>query len=290
MKVTQGKEGWLFLDNDTNNVISQLTGELTFSTEELDQWKLLLETRSIWMKQRNISYFYTVIPNKGCVYPEYLPDSVHLSVDRCINQLIRYLEDYSFFRLIYPLTELLQAKQEMLAYRLTDTHWTFFGAYIGYVSLMSEIAKLYPVSIVPRSAVIFEAYDQPICDLGSKLGIPGGIDIAARLVDRKAECVFNNQIVGNGRVQIYENSNKNLPKAVLFRDSFSDFMLDFLAESFSRLVVAFQPHVDYAVIEAELPDVVINQQVERFLVRIPDDLKGGVSHEIAQVNLNPVDG
>ena len=277
MKVTQGKEGWLFLDNDSNNVISQLTGELTFSIQELDQWKLLLETRSIWMKQHNISYFYTAIPNKGCVYPEYLPDSVHLSADRCINQLISYLKEYSFVEIIYPLNELLQAKQEMLVYRLTDTHWTSFGAYIGYLTVISKIAKLHPVSIVPRSAVIFEAYDQPVSDLGSKLDLPGGVDISARLVDRKADCVSNNQIIGNGCIQIYENSDRTLPKAILFRDSFSNLMLDFFAESFSRLVVVFQPHVDYAIVEAEQPDVVINQQVERFLVRIPDDLKGGFS-------------
>ncbi|HEY9640124.1 MAG TPA: hypothetical protein V6C57_06550, partial [Coleofasciculaceae cyanobacterium] len=177
MKVAQGKEGWLFLDNDTNNIVSQLNGELTFSPGELYQWKLLLEMRSTWMNKHNISYFYTVIPNKACVYPEYLPDSIQLSPNRCINQLIEHLNKHSFFKLIYPLPELLQAKQEMLAYRLTDTHWTSFGAYIGYLALMSEISKSHSVKIVPRSSVIFEAYDDSLSDLGSKIGIAGGIAI-----------------------------------------------------------------------------------------------------------------
>ncbi|HEY9639255.1 MAG TPA: hypothetical protein V6C57_02160, partial [Coleofasciculaceae cyanobacterium] len=104
-----------------------------------------------------------------------------------------------------------------------------------------------------------------------------------------AQCVLDNQIIANGHAQIYENPDKSLPKAVLFRDSFGNSMLDFLAESFSRLVVVWQPHIDYSVVEAEKPDVVINQQVERFLVRIPDDLKGPSHNEIVQAKLNHAD-
>jgi alginate O-acetyltransferase complex protein AlgJ len=289
MKVAQGKEGWLFLDNDTNNIVSQLNGELTFSPKDLYQWKLLLEMRRAWMNQHNISHFYTVIPNKACVYPEYLPDSIQLSERRCINQLIEYLDHYSFSKLIYPLPELLQAKQEMLVYRLTDTHWTAFGAYIGYLALISEISKSHPVYIVPRSSIVFEVYDDPISDLGSKVGIDGGASIKASLTNQKAQCILDNQIVANGHAQIYDNPDKSLPKAVLFRDSFGNSMLDFLAESFSRLVVVWQPHIDYSVIEAEKPDVVINQQVERFLVRIPDDLKGPSHNEIVQAKLSHAD-
>jgi alginate O-acetyltransferase complex protein AlgJ len=289
MKVIQGKEGWLFLDNDTNNVVSQLTGELTFSPKDLYQWKLLLEMRNTWMRQKNISYFYTAIPNKACVYPEYLPDSVQLSDDRCIYQLLHYLKAHSFCSLIYPLLELQQAKQEMLTYRLTDTHWTSFGAYIGYLALMAEITQSHPARIVPRDAITFETYEDPISDLGSKLGIPGGTAIRSHIVDRKSQCILDNQIVANGHAQIFEHPDKSLPTAVLFRDSFANAMIEFLAESFRRLVVVWQPHIDFAVVEAEKPDVVINQQVERFLIRVPDDLKGPSHNEIVQAKLNRAD-
>ncbi|MBD3880415.1 hypothetical protein IFO70_01455 [Phormidium tenue FACHB-886] len=289
MKVTQGKEGWLFLDNDTNQMLSQLTGELKFSPRELQRWKLLLEMRHAWMSQQNISYFYTVIPNKGCVYPEYLPDSVQLSDDRCIYQLIHYLEKNSSCKIIYPLPELLQAKQEMLAYRLTDTHWTSFGAYIGYLTLITQIAKYHPVRIVDRQSVLFEQYDDPMSDLGSKIGVPGGAAVRAKIIDQKAHCILDNEIVANGHAVIYENTDKSLPTAVIFRDSFCNLMLDFLAESFSRVVVVWQPHIDYAVVEAEKPDIVINQQIERFLTRLPDDLNGPSHNEIVQAKLSKAD-
>lgn len=286
MKVAQGKAGWLFLDNDTNHVVSQITGERLFTPQELYQWKLLLEMRSAWLKQRGASYYFLVAPNKACVYPEHLPDTVHLSEERCVHQLSRYLAGLSNCRLIYPIEELRAAKSEMLTYRLTDTHWTSFGAYIGYFALMTEIAKFHATSIITPPDVLFEVYDEPISDLGSKLGLPGGSAVRAAVVNPQARCLYNNEIIPTGNLMVYENTNRNLPRVMLFRDSFSNFLLSFLAESCSRLVVVWQPNLDYSLIESERPDIVISQQVERFMIQIPDDLKGPTNKELIELKMN----
>ena len=78
---------------------------------------------------------------------------------------------------------------------------------------------------------------------------------------------------------IFENTNHSLPKAVIFGDSFSSQLIKFLAESFSRMVVVWQPNLDYSIILNEKPDIVISEQVERFLIKIPDDIHGASNQD-----------
>ncbi|MGL5795998.1 MAG: alginate O-acetyltransferase AlgX-related protein [Waterburya sp.] len=275
LKVIEGKNNWLFLDNDSNQINQQLTGKKTFSETELFKWKLLLETRELLLNKYNISYCFLVVPNKGCVYSEYLPDSIKLSEDRCINQLINYLADNSFAKILYPLETLKEAKaRDLPVYRLRDTHWTAFGAFIFYQYVMSQISKTVKTYILSESSVEFSQVITKISDLGDKLDIREDVLLESKISNSSSKCIFNNNVKNTGNLMVFENTNQNLPKAVLFGDSFSSQLLKFLAESFSRLVIVWQPNLDYSIILNEKPDIVISQQVERFLVKIPDDFHG----------------
>jgi alginate O-acetyltransferase complex protein AlgJ len=83
-----------------------------------------------------------------------------------------------------------------------------------------------------------------------------------------------NHIANIGNLFVSQNEDSSLPSAVIFRDSFSTYLLELYAQTFSRLVCVWQPNIDYSIIERERPDVVISQQVERFLVWCPDDRNG----------------
>lgn len=281
-KAIQGKDDWLFLDNDSNRVIQQITGDLIFSDRRLQQWQFVLETRYLWLREKGIPYFFLIAPNKECVYPEYLPEGVHLSSARCINQLSQHLQAHSFFKIIYPLPELAAAKAGMLVYRKQDTHWNAFGAFTAYQSLTLEIAKLRQIFILqPEVLRFFEC--QKAGDLGTKLGIRQETTIDVEFLQGKiATCVFNNQVRNQGNLMIFEHPDRTLPKAVFFRDSFASDLLPFLAESFSKLVVAWQPNLDYILIQQEQPDLVISQQIERYLTSIPNDSHGPTNAEIVR--------
>ena len=280
LKVTRGKNNWLFLDNDNNQINKQLSGEKVFSDRELFKWKLLLEQREALLEKYNISYFFLVIPNKACVYPEYLPDSIKVSDRRCINQLISYLADNSFAKITYPLEILKQAKaRDLPIYRLRDTHWTALGSFITYQYIMSKISQTYKTYILPESSIEFSQVTTQMCDLGSKLNINEDILIESKILNSSSRCVFTNQVKRNGNLMIFENTNRSLPKAVIFGDSFSTQLIKFFAESFSRMVFVWQPNLDYSIILNEKPDIVISEQIERFLVKIPGDLNGYSNQE-----------
>jgi len=59
--------------------------------------------------------------------------------------------------------------------------------------------------------------------------------------------------------------NNNLPKAVIFRDSFGAAIQPFISEHFSRITWIWKHKIDLKLIEEEQPDFVIVELVERYL-------------------------
>jgi hypothetical protein len=276
LKFLVGKNDWLYLDNDTNRTLDQITGNLVFDPKKLFKWKLILETRYSFLKAQGIEYFFLVAPNKECIYSEDLPDNIKISEQRTIKQLSNYISSSKILPddfLLYPIEELITARSNRLTYPKGDTHWTFYGAYIAYQAMARRIAKQIDLNIIDESKINFEEI-YISGDLAEKIpGYPPYLDYKMNC-KKSSQCVYNNLVNNTGRLTIWENSHKNLPKAVLFHDSFSLTMFEFWAESFSRLVTVQQPNLDYEIIAQEQPDLVISEQVERFLVHLPDDLNG----------------
>ena len=64
---------------------------------------------------------------------------------------------------------------------------------------------------------------------------------------------------------VTEIDDPSLPKAVIFRDSFTSRLVPFLSEHFSRAVYLWQNDFDADIVSREHPDVVIQQIVGRHL-------------------------
>jgi hypothetical protein len=64
---------------------------------------------------------------------------------------------------------------------------------------------------------------------------------------------------------VTEIDDPSLPRAVIFRDSFTSRLVPFLSEHFSRAVYLWQNDFDAAVVTQEHPDVVIQEIVGRHL-------------------------
>lgn len=286
-KFVRGKGEWLFLDNDSNKVNQQISGKLQLPGKKIKQWHLLLEMRAAWLKTKGAAYFFLVSPTKACVYPEFLPPTISLSDRRCIIQLGKYLYQQSAAVVpIYPLRELEAAKQEQSVYPIKDTHWNKLGAFVGYQSLIEKVAAQHRVRVLTKADIVFTECVLENSDLGSKIGSPEDMTVSAKITDKYARVVFHNEVSNRGKLLIFENTKyKYLPKGVIFRDSFSNMMLEFLAESFSRLVAVWQPNIDYDIVLKERPDIVISQQAERFIFQVPDDLKGQSNPEIVASKL-----
>jgi alginate O-acetyltransferase complex protein AlgJ len=270
-KVVCGKDGWLFLDSDSNHTIEQHLGRLRFTEGDLLQWQSVLENRFAWLRQRGIPYFFLVAPNPHSVYPEKLPPMGSPEGPRPILQLLEHLDRHSYARLIYPIDE-LWARKDDLVYSATNTHWTDRGAFVGYRALADEIGDSVPMRRLNEDDLHWHEIVSA-GDLGQKLRPPeSSPSVFAEPRQPEAQFVHDNRVVNNGRRIDYECGAAPRVKCLVLGDSFADILLPFMAESFRHLVYAHIYTLDYELVREESPDVVVSLMNERFLFRIPHDI------------------
>ena len=270
IKVLIGKEGWLYLQNDTNRVVEQNSGTLRLTESELENWIQTLESRFAILKNRGSKYYFLIAPNKESIYPEYLPDDYIMSDDRVVYQLINSCKMKNL-PLYYPIDILKQYKSEYQLYPTGNTHWNGIGGFIAYQYLMNIIKKDFDTKILDWDEVTFFSGETSE-DLGNKLTPPQtSIFTWGKVKVPQAQITYDNKIINSGRIQMTVNQNTALPSAVIFHDSFMELLLPFLMESFSRIYLLHTPSLDYDLLAKINPDVVISEMVERFLIQPPTD-------------------
>lgn len=285
-KVVRGKRGWLFLANDSNDVMSQHAGTRTLSAGEVERWRVCLEDRTARLGEKGIPYLCLVAPDTHSVYPEMLPEGFEATHWRPIHKLLlRLHETGSPARLIYPLEELVAEKPKRLVYSAFDTHWTAVGALVAYTRLMKDVREEVPVRELDPAQVSFTTRLMP-GELRYKLGFDDDVEHLQAVFPVSARLVDDNRVVNQGSCAVIECKDAPRTRCILFGDSYSLAILPYLAESFGRLVYAHCPWHDYGLIEREQPDVVLSLFAERFLIYIPDDAHGETVAGLARRKLS----
>ena len=282
-KVLRGRNGRLFLDNDTNFVLAQHSGKLRFSEAQLRQWRFVLETRRAWLERFGAKHYFLVPPNAHSVYPEDLPAGHEMSHSRPVVQLMEYLETVrSYADLIYPLDELV-AQRASCIFSKTETHWSEVGALIAYRHLMTDIGETYAARMLQTEALQVIEKDF-VGDLGAKVIPAESAPLPfVRLTDERAELVSDNRVMNQGRRIGYRCAVAPATRCLVYGDSFAERLLPFLAETFGHTVFAEIPTLDYCLVEREMPDLVIGVMNERFMISPPNDLDAPTLDELAAV-------
>jgi hypothetical protein len=270
-KVLIGRDGWLFLQRDTNDVVGQHTGRVRLGRRGREAWRALLSERISRAKRFGVVWVSLIAPDKESVYPEYLPPEIVPSPRRPVHELLEVARSVEA-PVLYPVEELVAAKDQGPLYFPTDTHWTHRGAYVAYRALCRELAgRGVELGVVEERAINW-IRDVRAGGLGSKLEPElKGVGLVARLDHQASRLAFDNGVTNHGRVMIFEQDRTTLPSCIVFGESFTMAPLLFLRESFRRLVFVHTSMMIPDVIEWETPDVVINLPTERFLVRVPSD-------------------
>jgi hypothetical protein len=259
-----GKDDWLF--HRDHEAVQQVTGGRPLSDDVLLRSRHQLECRHQWIAARGADYYFFVVPEKHVVYQDKLPGDVLVSDNRPARQLIRELETHaSPVSPIYPADALTARRSERETYLLTDTHWNMFGGYVAYRALSDVITRKHRISIVEEPRL--EYYRRPLDgDLGTRLEPERSCEaLYFSVKEPRGKKVGENRVFTRGSAMVYENDDEALPRAVIFRDSFANWWLPLLAESFSRVVVVSAMEVYFELIESEKPDVVITEVAERYL-------------------------
>lgn len=282
-KVVLGKNNWLFLAGKS---LQDYRGLNLLSQKEVTRLKDILHQRALRLKEQGGIFYLALIPNKHRVYSEFLPSNILKTSGLTVyDQTVEALKNDTLIHLIDLREPLEAAKKNELLYYKKDNHWNDLGAYVGYNTIIKNIRKQFPsVALVPRnmyhidtSRVLiggealqigvdkFKAFDErrivlePDFQVRSHSGIKKNYPIPANF-----EYGSDFEIV-----KIIDDTS--FPTAVIIRDSFSDFMLQFLSESFSKTIFIFD-NWEYKensnIIKTEKPDIVVLEVIEQNISRI----------------------
>jgi hypothetical protein len=264
-QVLLGSNRWLYLNGDA---LESYRGTAPFSEQDLEAWQRTLERRRAWLEQRGTDYLFLIAPNKHEVYPENLPSWVRRGTTTRLDQLAEHLRTRVPVLVLDARPALETAKERGLVYHRTDPHWTARGALVVAGEIAEVLAPRFS-SLRTHSTPEYETLAASFSgDLMGLAGLGNAVtETTVRFLPSRPVA-----IVQRGEHQIVTRSNResrSLPDAVLLCDSFGQRLLPYLQPYFRRIVAVTAPHgrFDPHVIDRERPDVVIQEMVERDLMR-----------------------
>lgn len=263
-KVQIGRDGWLFLDNDTNNSVEQYVGDVILDDQLKHDWMDYIRHFSTAANERGFEWRFLLAPGKEYVLPEHYPHAC--SPFNTPNQFVELFKADA--RFIYPLAELTHDKA--LTYWKGDTHWTDYGAYVAFTRIISSFGL--DMESFDRHMKLSYTIEQSKGDLAEKLDPP---PLHPRIVfsipDSALAVTFNNHINNNGKIVVFENPSAHMHRTlVVFGSSSSDSLVKPLTLFFSRVVqVHSSASVDTTILDHERPDHVLLQSNSRFILECP---------------------
>jgi hypothetical protein len=280
-----GKNKFFFYTDNVNRQLVMCSRP--FAEWELRTWKDLLERRQLWCQKRGIDYIFALAPTKPSIYPEFLPDEYSRSsrITRA-DQLLDFLKQTRSPVHIVDLRAPLRAHKGALPlFLLTDTHWNQLGAYYGYKSIIDALKPHHPnlAAAADLSDLNLRPYHFEKGDLSRMQGVLGIITETNVAVDHKRpdqaglvlDSHFTENKIGSPATKAfgYYQNRKDLPSAVMFRDSFACYMIElYLPQHFSRVSFFWQPEFSQSIVQREEPDIVVQETLESNLYAAPPDM------------------
>jgi hypothetical protein len=269
--VVKGRDGWFFYADD--NSLEDYARQDPLTPDAIANWRAALVRAREWLHARGIAYVFTIAPDKYAIYPEEIPASLVR-----IGEVSRTDQVYTGLRgtvvaAVDVRPALLRAKLRERIYHKTDTHWNDRGALVAYQQIIAAVRKQVSSTPPAWTRADFEAVtrDTHGLDLAGMMGLTRVLrETDYALVPKRARRAIVTDppgaepIAEEGRL-VTEIPGSNLPRAVIFRDSFVSRLVPFLSEHFSRAAYLWQNDFDSTIIEQEHPDIVIQEIVGRHL-------------------------
>jgi len=275
--VILGKDKWLFLGKSKGGTYEEHLGIRVLNKRQLNRMKTNVIDNKNWAEEKGMKYYLFVAPDKYSIYPEKLPENYSKKhIRHNLDRFIHFMKPD--LKVIDIREELLAKKEETLLYGYTDSHWTQYGAYIGYKKVINTLRKDFPG--IPTTSPI-NAFRIDTVEIEGHKEMPFILNAdnyfkdynvtltrkqkpSFRKVKNKLKLPRGFRFDKKSYEVRYVGKAKNKLKIVVIRDSFSNRLKKFLPAHFRETVFIGNGHkFNKKILEKEKPDIILHEIVER---------------------------
>ena len=287
-RVIIGKDSWLF--SVEPSIVGDYQNINSYSENELHIIQKNITEIMTCYRKFNVPFYILALPVKSSIYPEYLPNSVQRkSKPTKLLQLSNFLKQNSTNNFIDMTSDFINEKKNTDLFYQHDIHINYAGGFFVYKKLITELSKI-DSRIVPMKKEYYykKSVRIPNADLSNILSLDyhllndewyleKGVHQKFTKIDAPTyETIPIKQ--KNIKSQI---KNSQLPKAIVYRDSYFNLIMPYFSENFSECTYIWSYEMSQEVIDKEKPDFVILEMTEatidRFLNDNPKWIKEGAN-------------
>ncbi len=273
-QVVRGAGDWLFLADEFSRVSYQRSEPL--SGQDAMAWMTELGQRRAIAAAAGATYLFVAIPDKHSVYREFMPADMTVMAPLSRLQMLRPAAQMGAGPAYLDLEPLLvDAKAAGLVYYRTDSHWTPYGAWVGYAAIADRLAEL-GRPLAPRPVLGYADFPQGDVTTGDLARM-----MAVSLTERAPGAPVTGSPCG-GTTQafplkplepFFEHATQRSlcpaakGRALVLHDSFMIGLMPYLSTGFAEVVYVWAKAplpLFRALVERIRPDVVIEERAERY--------------------------
>lgn len=270
-----GNEKFLFYNSFEDEIFKSYTRTDLISEDDLNLMYKKLNNRRIDLSNKNIKYLFGFWPNKHTIYPENLPSSMSMQIKDTISLADQITNYFTKKRLLFfdVRADLKTSKNNGDLYRKLDSHWNAYGAYRAYEAFCKETYSI--IGLTPHNLDEFNisAKVSTEGDLVKMLGVKSifGFNDVLPVYTIKDKSKEYDLSYGTGNLTgtliTKRKIKENTPKVLIFRDSFSSALIQFLSLHFDEVIYTSSTY-DEDLIDLVKPDIVISCRAERYILSL----------------------
>jgi hypothetical protein len=277
-KVIFGKDNWLFFAGEEG--LKLYRNERPLSSVQLDDARAALSLRVRSAAELKARYLFVVVPDKHTIYPELMPSLISRQDRPSQLDQILTMANAAQLPVLDIRPALRRGKPDGLVYFKDDTHWTDFGAYLGYRAIMAAL----PLPDLPVLQLDARQFSVPTELRGELAGMANLPWVEPALtVDHSADRCRVDMIdlkPANETFSVGRSTCAHAKyKVVYIGDSFTLRIMRYLAQSFGDVAFVVRSRFTSTrhlkpFLDEEAPDLVIEELVERHLPAVPESIAG----------------
>lgn len=251
-----GKNDWLYF----KETAGEYTGEDLLSPRVIFNISDALKQIEDFCESNKIDFVFTVAPDKNTLYPENMPARYIKSDVNNFTVLSSLLKENGLN--FVDFSDLNKLSDEPLYYKY-DTHWNRKGALIAYNRILDGVKRPH------------ETYENAALKTAEKTGdlslmlYPGeGLAETEDAPDVNFNYRYKRRLKSEEDITIETVNDKASGSLLMFRDSFTNALLPYLAENFNEAAFLRSVPCDFYKALKEDRDVVIYEIAERNIKNI----------------------